>query len=59
MSYHITCKCGHPIGHHNDGGCEGGERLRRCTCQRDRMQALDYALNVARSRSRMREARIA
>jgi hypothetical protein len=42
------CKCGHPLGHHNDDGCHGGDG-RRCACTRDRMQALDYAFNLARN----------
>ena len=44
----ITCPCGHTLASHDTEGCFG-ERLRPCHCRRDRVAALDAAVNVVRS----------
>ena len=44
----ITCPCGHTLAAHDTEGCFG-ERLRPCHCRRDRLAALDAAVNVVRT----------
>jgi hypothetical protein len=45
----VLCPCGHAMGAHGGGGCSG-DRLRPCTCARDRYGALDAAVDDARTR---------
>ena len=44
----VLCPCGHSLALHDFTGC-AGDRLRRCTCARDRHEALEAAVDNARS----------
>lgn len=48
MEYLVLCRCGHPLTLHDYAGC-AGDRLRSCSCLRDRHSALDAAVDGARS----------
>lgn len=44
----VLCPCGHPLTHHDYAGC-AGDRLRRCSCERDRHHALEAAVDSVRT----------
>ena len=48
MEYLVLCRCGHSLALHDYAGC-AGDRLRTCTCLRDRHSALDAAVDGART----------
>lgn len=46
----VLCPCGHTLVLHDYAGC-AGDRLRSCTCVRDRKAALDAAVDSVRTDS--------
>ena len=44
----VLCSCGHSLANHDYDGC-AGDRLRRCSCERDRHFALEAAVDSART----------
>ncbi|HTW82436.1 MAG TPA: hypothetical protein VMD91_00020 [Candidatus Sulfotelmatobacter sp.] len=44
----VLCPCGHALARHDFDGC-AGDRLRRCSCPRDRHTALESAVELARN----------
>jgi hypothetical protein len=44
----VLCPCGHTLSRHDFDGC-AGDRLRSCQCQRDRHEALESAVDLARN----------
>ena len=44
----VLCPCGHVLTMHDYAGC-AGDRLRRCSCERDRHQALEAAVDSVRT----------
>jgi hypothetical protein len=44
----VLCPCGHNLAQHDYDGC-AGDRLRRCTCPRDRHAALEAAVDSVRT----------
>jgi hypothetical protein len=44
----VLCPCGHTLANHDYAGC-AGDRLRRCTCERDRYNALEAAVDNVRT----------
>ncbi len=44
----VLCPCGHTLAQHDYDGC-AGDRLRRCSCQRDRHSALEAAVDSVRT----------
>jgi hypothetical protein len=44
----VLCPCGHSLAQHDYAGC-AGDRLRRCTCERDRHAALEAAVDSVRT----------
>jgi hypothetical protein len=44
----VNCPCGHTLSTHDGGGCSG-ERLRPCSCKRDRSGALEAAVTAVRT----------
>lgn len=48
MEYLVLCRCGHSLALHDYAGC-AGDRLRSCTCLRDRHSALDAAVESAKT----------
>ena len=44
----VLCPCGHSLARHDYAGC-GGERLRKCPCERDRHAALEAAVDSVRT----------
>jgi hypothetical protein len=44
----VLCPCGHALTRHDLGGC-AGDRLRSCSCTRDRRTALESAVDDARN----------
>jgi len=55
MTALVLCPCGHAIDAHDPGGCRG-DRSSRCTCTLTPVQAMDAAVDGARS-SYVREHR--
>jgi hypothetical protein len=47
MDYLVDCKCTHDLTQHDDLGCHGDHR--RCRCPRTKLQALDAAIDIART----------
>lgn len=44
----VQCPCGHTLERHDYTGCSG-DRLRECTCERDRHLALEAAVDSVRT----------
>ena len=44
----VLCPCGHSLANHDYAGCSG-DRLRSCTCVRDRYSALEAAVDSVRT----------
>ena len=44
----VLCPCGHSLANHDYAGCSG-DRLRNCTCARDRYNALEAAVDSVRT----------
>lgn len=44
----VLCPCGHALTLHDYAGC-AGDRLRRCSCERDRHHALEAAVDSVRT----------
>ena len=44
----VLCPCGHNLAQHDYAGC-AGDRLRSCTCERDRHHALEAAVDSVRT----------
>jgi hypothetical protein len=44
----VLCPCGHSLANHDYCGC-AGDRLRTCSCCRDRHGALEAAVDSART----------
>lgn len=44
----VQCPCGHTLARHDYAGC-AGDRLRSCSCERDRHHALEAAVDSVRT----------
>jgi hypothetical protein len=44
----VLCTCGHALDHHSSAGCRG-DRRQICACQYDPTNALDAAVDHART----------
>ena len=47
MDYLVECRCTHDLTRHDEGGCcgDGG----RCSCKRTKLEALESAIDLART----------
>jgi len=45
----VLCPCGHPLTNHETAGCRGARR-ERCDCTRTRGEALEAAVESAKTR---------
>jgi hypothetical protein len=46
MDYLVDCQCGHDLTRHDEAGCRGTGSP--CTCVRNKLEALDSAIEKAR-----------
>ena len=48
MDYLIDCVCGHDLTRHDESGCRGNDSS-KCSCARTKLDALDGAIEAART----------